>query len=583
MKLALHFGLASRPLFGFYHPPDPGRDRRMGVVLCSPIGTDQTRSERTYRHLAEALAANGFACLRFDPFGTGDSGGNLHVPGLARAWVDDVGIAIAEVRSRAQVGRVALVGLRLGATVAMAHAAESGDTAALVLWSPCVSGAAFVNEVSRLHKVYARIDPHVAAAPPPQADGVEALGMFLPQALVSDLSRIDLLEISRRPAPRTLFVDGGNVPRRDAIVSRLRDLGSACEVRSHPGHKFLLTVSHRSQLPADVIESIISWLSVNESEGAQAAERRAKPALALASSESERAQAPEWHAKAPSPAPPNREELVVFGADHPLFGIFTPGEAERDGRDPPPPILLTNSGSVSRSGPHRLYTRLARRWASLGFDVLRVDLSGIGDSPARPGTEENLTFPPSGMADLRCALDRWPRAIIAGLCSGGDYAFQLGAQDPRIVGALLLNPRTFCVLDLAAVEAGAGEAGEVPLAIARTDRASRDHAASAVPRTLEAMARRGVDTVLVVSTGDPGTSYVEAHAAAAMRSLSAVPGFRRIDMGGADHSFTPVTSQERLGDLLTEHLAKTWCSGPPASRGGLAALAYEKGPTMSRP
>src|SRR4030081_1104639 len=99
-KQAIHFGAEGRPLFGFYHPPKPGPWRGVGVILSRPIGTDQTRSDRVYRPLAERLAVAGFACLRFDPFGTGDSGGDEKAEGLVRAWLDDVGLAAAELRAR---------------------------------------------------------------------------------------------------------------------------------------------------------------------------------------------------------------------------------------------------------------------------------------------------------------------------------------------------------------------------------------------------------------------------------------------------------------------------------------------------
>ena len=570
VKVPLHFGLPSRPLFGFYHPAAPrqdrdrDRDRRAGVVLCSPVGTDQTRSERTYRHLAEALAEAGFACLRFDPFGTGDSGGDERTPGLARAWIDDIGVAIAEVRARAGVARVSLVGLRLGATLAMAHAAESGDVGSLVLWSPCVSGAAYVAEVGRLHKVYARIEPQVAAAAPPADDGVEALGMFLPRALVDDLSRVDLLAIGRKPAQRTLFVDGGNVQGRDALVARIRELGGACDVRAHLGHKFLLTVSHRSLLPAEVIASIVSWLRDDPAGDPPSAPRDAASRAPLPAP-----QAPEATGATGvtgATRAPHGERFVVLrgqNGQRPLFGILTPAEARAASTSHParPPILLTNAGCVNRSGPHRTYTKMARRWAALGFDVLRIDLSGIGDSPVGPGAEENLTYPPSGLDDLDRAirgLQDWQgsqglqagrpeRIILAGLCSGGDYAFQLGARDERIAGALILNPRTFCVLDLAAVETADGAPPKTPVAD--------------VPRMLAAMANRGVETLLVVGRGDPGVTYVDAHAGDAMRALGGgghggenAPRFRRVDVEGTDHTFTPVTAQDGLSSLLTEHL-----------------------------
>jgi pimeloyl-ACP methyl ester carboxylesterase len=522
----LHFGRAERPLFGFYHPPHPTLDRHEGVVLCSPLGTDQTRSDRTYRHLAEALAAVGFACLRFDPFGTGDSGGDEHAPGLVRGWIDDIGVAIAEVKVRARVERVSLVGLRLGAALAMIHAAASGDVDSLVLWSPCVSGAAFVKEVTKLHKVYARIEPQLADAPPPAADGVEALGTFLPRALVDDLSRLDLLETSRSPARRALVIDGGGVAGRDALIERLRDLGTPSELRAHPGHKFLLTVSHRSLVPVEIIESIVSWLS----EGPPGTPQRGMSPMTTTLP------------AGPTP-PPAGEQLRVFGSAHPLFGILTPADPEY-ANPARPPIVISNAGCVNRSGPHRLSTKMARRWASLGFDVLRVDLSGIGDSPPAAGLEENVTYPPSGMEDLQQAMQALgsDRVILAGLCSGGDYAFQLGARDPRVVGALLMSPRTFCVLDLAAVESADGAPPTTPV--------------GHVPRMLDAMARRGVDTFLVAGRGDPGVAYVDAHEGDAMRALGSTPGFRRVDVDHTDHTFTPITAQEHVIDLLTEHLLR---------------------------
>jgi hypothetical protein len=59
------------------------------------------------------------------------------------------------------------------------------------------------------------------------------------------------------------------------------------------------------------------------------------------------------------------------------------------------------------------------------------------------------------------------------------------------------------------------------------------------------------------SPGEPGTvgvRYVDAHATEAMRALGGVRGFRRVDLPSTDHAFTPVDAQERVSDVLTEHL-----------------------------
>ena len=404
------------------------------MLLCAPIGTDHQRSDLTYRHLAERLATMGFPCLRFDLSATGDSGGEEQTTGLVRLWLDDIGLAIDELRTRLGARAISLVGLRLGATLASVVAAERGDVASLVLFSPCVSGGGYVSEVTRLHTLYTRIEPHVGNAPRPSADGAEALGMFLPRALMNELSTLDLLQGTRRPAPRALVIDGGNLPGRDALVSRLRELGAETELQGHPGHKFLVTVSHRQVVPAEVLGAIASWLD------------RVHPGTAPSRSDEA------W----PASAGPAGERPVIFGARHPLFGIFTPADP-REARSGRPSIVIANAGCVNRQGPHAMFVRMARRWASLGFDVLRVDLSGIGDSPVAPGGTENVTYPDSGMSDLEEAIRAagHERAIVVGLCSGGDYAFQLGSTGARLAGSWILNPRTFGVLDLTAVESGA--------------------------------------------------------------------------------------------------------------------------------
>ena len=518
-KEPIYFGAAGRPLFGFYHPPAEGPWRGVGIVLCPPLGTDRTRSDRVYRHLADRLAAAGFACLRFDLFGTGDSGGDESAPGLLRGWLADLGQAIQEVRARSGAETVSLVGLRLGATLAMLHAAESGSVDSLVLWSPYVSGTGYVGEVTKLHKLYLRIEPTLAGAVPTERDGEEGLGMFLSRGLIDDLAAVDLLGITRRPARRTLFIDGGNVQGRDALMARLHALGAEPELRSHPGHKFLITVSHRATVPEEILDSITGWL--DRTYPARVAPRPVPP-------------------RAPV-APPFGERPLSLGTDWPLFGILTPADPTKARRDRPP-ILLLNSGSVNRSGLHRMNVRMARRWASLGFDVLRVDLSGIGDSPTRPGAAENLTYPPGAFEDIAEAIRALgaPRVIVVGHCSGGDYAFQVGARAPEVAAVCILNPRTFCVLELSAVEGGEGS----PVTASVED----------VPRTLRTMAERGVDTFLLVSRNDPGVAYVDAHASGSMRALSEVRGFRRIDLSGTDHAFTPVDAQTQVSNALTEHL-----------------------------
>jgi hypothetical protein len=71
---------------------------------------------------------------------------------------------------------------------------------------------------------------------------------------------------------------------------------------------------------------------------------------------------------------------------------------------------------------------------------------------------------------------------------------------------------------------------------------------------LRRIAERGVDALLLVSRKDPGVSYVDAHATDAMRALRTVPRFRRVDLAAADHTFTPIAAQDRVIDIIRDHL-----------------------------
>ena len=72
----LYFGPRQRALFGWLHRPASHERKDIGIVLCSPSGYEAICTHRTYRRLAEDAAAQGFAALRFDYDGTGDSAGD---------------------------------------------------------------------------------------------------------------------------------------------------------------------------------------------------------------------------------------------------------------------------------------------------------------------------------------------------------------------------------------------------------------------------------------------------------------------------------------------------------------------------
>lgn len=136
------------------------------------------------------------------------------------------------------------------------------------------------------------------------------------------------------------------------------------------------------------------------------------------------------------------EEAVLFGKTGSLVGIITnPPEAKRNQRLPA--VIYLNAGIVHRVGPNRLYVRMARTLAAMGFVVLRFDFSGVGDSQVR---EDTLPFRESAVSETQEAMDYLKatrgidRFVLTGICSGARISFRTAGYDPRVVGAVLINP-----------------------------------------------------------------------------------------------------------------------------------------------
>jgi hypothetical protein len=136
-----------------------------------------------------------------------------------------------------------------------------------------------------------------------------------------------------------------------------------------------------------------------------------------------------------------REEAVLFGRTNALVGIITdPPQAKRNAELPA--FILLNAGIVHRVGPHRLFVKMARYLASMGFIVLRFDHSGIGDSNVR---EDKLPFEASAISETQDAMNCLSRMrdskrfVLCGLCSGTLTSFRTACGDSRVVGAVLLN------------------------------------------------------------------------------------------------------------------------------------------------
>ena len=142
-----HFGPSAAPLYGVYHPAHQQEGRAPAVLLCNPFGVEAIRAFRIYRILAEKLAAAGSPVLRFDYTGTGNSAGDDAAFSVSRA-VEDILLAHQELLDTSGASRVAWLGLRFGAGLALlASQQKPRGLGGLCLWDPVTEGQAYLTEM----------------------------------------------------------------------------------------------------------------------------------------------------------------------------------------------------------------------------------------------------------------------------------------------------------------------------------------------------------------------------------------------------------------------------------------------------
>ncbi len=585
---------APGPVFAWHHPPVEGT-REAAVILCRPFGYEAQCTQRAYRHLAERLSAAGFHVLRVDYHGTGDSSGGDADDDRLAAWAGSVRAAMQWARSSLDAEKVALFGARFGALVAL-QAATDGGVDALALLAPPASGRAWLRETRALQSMM------VAAITGLQRrdaalGGEESAGFLLTDSTLAAIEQLD--RGASAPGIRTaLLVARDDLPGpEEKLAARLRAQGTDVTLSRAAGYGAMMHPDPRlSVVPDDAWAEVTGWLTaryrivpeplVDRPDAARDAARRAKGAANGASPSSYPAVATvrENHA-----APYVREEAVDMGG---LFGIVT--EPAQPVARELPSIVLHNIGANSHIGANRIYVTMARRWAALGFRVLRFDIAGLGESPSDDRAGENQVYANGSPEGSRRAMDFLARArdarrfVLMGLCSGAYFSFHSALADERVAGIALINVQRFHWKKGDAVDTRKQdvlkssqyywrEASGIDawLRLARGEVAVRAiaqgvlqegwefvrhrlvHALlgeSPVSRSFRSLLRRGTDVMIVLSADDSARNLVEGHLGTNAWPFQRERGFRLEIVDGADHTFSPLACQDTLLSLLTSHL-----------------------------
>ena len=436
-ETGLWFGSARRRRFGWLSVPADHR-AELGVVLCPPVGEEARASHRTFRRFGLQLAERGALALRVDYDGTGDSVGLQDDPERVEAWLASIADAVTQLREYG-VARVALVGMRLGATLVATLAERLSDDPtpaldSLVLWDPCLSGRAFLREGAAVH---AMANPQVTEL---TVGAVHTPGFGYSAAVAADLERLNLAGLSGAPwTRRTLVLTRNGNPLTGRAGRALA--GANIQWDRADGQQELLGVEpNLAQVPNAPLARIVAWLTDASSDPAsrRTDERPVeRPPLRGGIVRDTVFDRPEGVSL--------RERIVGLGP----LGLFAVTTEPAAGADTPW-IVLVNVAAESHIGPGRRWVEYARDWASLGFRCVRFDQSGLGNSPTGTDQREDLVFDPHWLDDLPAVIDALgehtaagvtPAPIaIFGLCSGAYSAFEAAVRRP-VDAVYAVNPR----------------------------------------------------------------------------------------------------------------------------------------------
>jgi alpha-beta hydrolase superfamily lysophospholipase len=579
---ALWFGPDERPLFGWLHVPDgPGLSAVAGaVVLCAPLGIEGVNAQRTFRHLADRLAEAGIAALRFDYDGTGDSTGNQDDPGRVEAWLSSVQAAVELVRG-AGAQRVVLVGMRVGATLAACAMARQGGAEGIVLWDPCASGRTYLREQQALGLF--------SLGGKPREDGsVEVPGIVYEADTVTDLGALSIATTEGPLAERVLVLIRDDRAANKSMRQRLEldhvEWGEAV------GQGDLVDVEpFQAREPLSTMEAIVAWTSaVIGAPTTKESESSAARSFSLPAAATQATVDHDGQGRA-------IVERIVRLGDVGLFGIVTEPAETAEG----PTVILFNAGIIDHVGPARLWVDFARRWAAGGVQVLRFDLSGLGDSPVRRGQRPDEMYPPEAFDDLgvvvaAMTVDGPGDVILTGLCAGGYHAIEgaIGLGTKGVRGVCIINPvLTATPGEIYAEDDGSGPPDVDPRRQATTARKrwvralpahdllgsivdrlpdaawwfiNRVAVASPPARIIERLVDSGVDTYIVC--GDKEASVMRRGQAAAFRRLTRSGRFHLEVMPGIDHELFARASRDRVGPVVTERILLSAIRTDPAHR-----------------
>ena len=551
----------------WYHPADGNR----AVLLCSAHGFEELCSRSTMRLLAGKLADAGMPVLRFDYPGTANSMGGDDDPKLVEVWRQSIKEAASWLMKQDGIDEIVVIGLRLGALLAVLEMNEIEGLCGLCLLAPALNGRHYTREAAILAKIMEAAPSYADATA--HNDAIDVCGFCISKEAQSDLKALSLASAAPKRAIPVLVLSQRGLKAAEVWRSWS---ASGCAVTEEPftGFDELICDPTASKIPQAAIDQVAEWATQLAPLKAMG-KRRALPSSL---------EAEDWS-----------ESAVTFGAQGSLAGIVCrPAKPDPNAL----PVVFVNSGMNYHIGWSRSAVRQARALATAGIASLRYDTPGAGDSIDMSDSNELPLYNETAENGLVAAIDwlltqGYPAPLVLGSCSGAYAAFHVARKDPRIKKALIANLQCFewtpaigFVVDrwretrraeVTARRESAGaefEGGSTTMLLnltlsaaghlRRAGRVLKRLLVSKVPARgldgdnriltwLTDMSARRCEVILVYARGDIGLSALEASTGPGAERALRLPGVSLHILENCDHSITPRQAQEEITKLVLQH------------------------------
>ena len=417
------FGPSDSPLFGVVHLPADNRIRG-GVLICGSLGKEGMDSVRLQRVLAGDLARRGFAVLRFDYLGLGDSAYAQVRDDAVANWIASVGHALDYLTLIGAQSTTA-IGIRAGCLILNEFLAQSHPVNRVVYLDPYGTGRRYLRE----HTTLFRLSLGADAATPGEVSitggrlSDHAAAVFAALRMGADpvsAHGVDNVLLVRRPV------------ETDKHVTALASAAGVQSIIADGLPECAAPTPTPLPIPFAAVDSIIDWIDGTVPTGTHRAVPQYLTTVTM-----------------PAEGPDGVDVLESIERIEPngLFAIRTLPRHESPA--PAKTVLFFVTANDLHVGPVREWVELSRRIAAAGSQAVRWD-------PARQGLSGQISrnrwrriYSKADITDsvavARHACHDAGELELVGICSGAWYAAQtarnIGAHSAILVNLLVWNWR----------------------------------------------------------------------------------------------------------------------------------------------